>query len=557
MSSLRDSPSSMWPARDYLRAPNPRRLIAQCEAAAALVLANPPTPETPIGIVRTLPIWLRWKAHPVGALIAAAARYPQRTAIIDDEGAVTFAEMERRSSALARAWRRLGVGPGDTVGLLVRDGRLFFDASTAAQKLGAGLVYLNGAFSAPQVASVVEHEGIDVLVHDDELAGAASEARPPIVITEPDLRRDVASEDHAPVAPPARPGRIVVLTSGTTGHPKGAVRRGTGSPMDGAAVLASLPVISGDTTVIAAPLFHGFGLFGANLALALGSPVVLRRRFDPEQTLAALAENHAAALVAVPVMLQRMVALPKRITDCYDVSSLRVVLCGGAALSAELATAFMDRFGDVLYNVYGSTESGFATVASPADLRQAPGTAGRATPGVVVRIADAAGRPMSPGETGRVLVGSGLRMEGYTGGGGKEIVDNLVVTGDLGHVDRSGRLFIDGREDDMIISGGENVFPAEVEEVLAAHPAVSEAAVIGVPDAEFGQRLSAYVVPVPGATVGVDELKTYVHERLARFKTPREIVFVAQLPRTATGKVIRRELEAATSSQTQATNGEH
>jgi fatty-acyl-CoA synthase len=494
--------------------------------------------------MRMLPVWLSWKDHPVGALIAAAARYPRRTAIIDDEGTITFGEMDERSSALAHAWRALGIGPGDTVGLLCRDGRFFFDVSTATQKLGANLVYLNAAFSAPQVATAIEDESIDVLVHDDELSSAAAEAPARMIVTEGDLRRDIADSDRAPIPPPERPGRIVVLTSGTTGRPKGAVRSGVGSPMDGAAVLASLPVMSGDTTIIAAPLFHGFGLFGANLALALNSSVVLRRHFDPEQTLRDIVKNQASALVAVPVMLQRLLALPTGISDCYDVSSLKVVLCGGAALSAELATAFMDRFGDVLYNVYGSTESGFATVASPSDLRRAPGTAGRPTPGVVVRIADAAGRRVGAGQTGRVLVGSGLRMEGYTGGGGKEIVDDLVVTGDLGHVDRAGRLFIDGREDDMIVSGGENVFPGEVEDLIAAHPKVAEAAVVGVPDDEFGQRLRAYVVPIPSAAVTESELKAHVHERLARFKTPRDIVFVPSLPRTATGKVVRSELDS-------------
>jgi fatty-acyl-CoA synthase len=489
-----------------------------------------------------LPAWLRWRAHPVAAVIAAAARHPRRTAVVDDEGSLTFAELDRRSNAVARAWREQGVGPDTTVGVLVRDSRLFFDASLATQKLGANLVYLNAAFSAPQVAGVVEDEGIDLLVHDDSLAEAVSEADPRLLVDEAALREAAAGADDGPLPVPVSPGRIIVLTSGTTGRPKGAVRKGTRDPLEGTAVLASLPVMSGDTTVVAAPLFHGFGLFGANVALALSSTVVVRRRFDPETVLADIAANRAAVLVVVPVMLQRLLALPRRVVEQYDLSSLRVVLCGGAALSGELAAAFMDRFGDVLHNVYGSTESGFATVATPRDLRRAPGTAGRATPGVKVRIVDERGKAVPPGVTGRVLVGSSLRMDGYTGGGGKEIIDGLVVTGDLGHLDRWGRLTIDGREDDMIVSGGENVFPAEVEGVLASHPGVTEATVLGVDDAEFGQRLKAYVVRAAGSSVSEDELKAHVHDRLARFKTPREVVFVDEFPRTATGKIIRREL---------------
>jgi len=533
----------MRPAAAARWASAPRHVVARWEAATALMLATPPTVDASIGLARMLPVWIRWREHPVGALVAAAARHPRRIALIDDEGQLTFAEMDARSNALARIWQAQGIGPSTTVGLLSRDGRLFLDAATAAQKLGANLVYLNAAFSPPQVAGVVADEGIDVLVHDDSMAVAVAEATPRTVVSEPDLRAAVAAQDSRPLTPPDRPGRIVVLTSGTTGRPKGAVRQGRAAAMDGAAVLASLPVMSGDTTVIAAPLFHAFGLFGASLALAMNSTVVLRARFDPEQVLADIEANRAAALVAVPIMLQRILSLPRKVTACYDTSCLCIVLCGGSALSGALANDFMDRFGDVVYNVYGSTESGFATVASPRDLRKAPGTAGRPTPGVIVRIADADGKRTRTGLTGRVLVGSGLRADGYSGGGGKEIIDGLVVTGDLGYLDRSGRLFIDGREDDMIVSGGENVFPGEVEETLVTHTGVAEAAVIGVPDAEFGQRLKAFVVRAGDSTVTAEELRDYVQGQLARFKTPREVVFLDSLPRTATGKLIRRELE--------------
>ena len=535
------SRSASAPRGMLARTSDPGWMLARWEAVTALILASPPTADASIGLARMFPVWIRWRGHPVGALIAAAARHPRRTAVIDDEGRLTFGQLEARSNALARYWRSEGIGPGTTVGVLCRDGRMFLDAAVAAQKLGANLVYLNAGFSAPQVASVVADEGIDVLAYGESVAASVGEARPRRLVGEDELRQAVAG-DGRPLEPPARPGRTVVLTSGTTGRPKGAVRRGTSTPMHGAALLASLPVMSGDTTVVAAPLFHGFGLFGANLALALNSAVILRSKFDPERAVSDIAEHRAAAMVVVPVMLQRLLALPKRLTDCYDTSSLRVVLCGGAALSGTLANQFMDRFGDVLYNVYGSTESGFATVASPRDLRSAPGTAGRPAPGVIVRIVDGKGIPVRPGAKGRVLVGSNLRMDSYTGGGGKEIIDGLVVTGDVGHIDRRGRLFLAGRDDDMIVSGGENVFPAEVEEALTNHPGVVEAAVIGVQDAEFGQRLKAFVVPLAGSEVTAEELKGYVHDRLARFKTPREVVFVDGLPRTATGKIIKFEL---------------
>ncbi len=519
-----------------------RRILHTWEATMALLLANAPTPDAPLALAKVLPTFVRWRGHPVGALVAAAARHPRRRAVVDDRGAITFAELDQYTNALARSWRRSGFGGGTRFGLLCDPGRTLLLASIAAQKLGADVVYLNAAFSGPQVADVVASEGIDVLVHDDEMEETAAPVPVNYRFSASAMDAAVVGVPQGPVRPPRGPGRTVVLTSGTTGHPKGAHRQTSGGALDAAGLLACVPVHSGDRFVVAAPLFHGLGLMGATLGLALSSTVVVRRRFDPETTLSDIATNRANVLIAVPVMLQRMLALPARTRQRYHTSDLRVVLCGGSALGADLAVRFMDEFGDVLYNFYGSTEAGWATCASPRDLRAAPGTVGRPTPGVVVRVADDTGKPVPPDITGRVLVGSRLRMDGYTGGGGKDIIDGLVATGDVGHFDRAGRLFIDGRDDDMIVSGGENVFPAEVEEVLASHPSILEAAVIGVQDEEFGQRLRAFVVLAPGAELAEADVKAHVHDRLARFKTPRDVVFLDALPRNPTGKILKREL---------------
>jgi acyl-CoA synthetase (AMP-forming)/AMP-acid ligase II len=221
-----------------------------------------------------------------------------------------------------------------------------------------------------------------------------------------------------------------------------------------------------------------------------------------------------------------------------------MVISGAAPLPPELATALLDEFGDVLYNGYASTEVGAGTLATPADLRAAPGTVGRPASGVTVRILDEEGVELPAGTTGRIFVRGPLMFDGYTGGGGKQMIDGLMSSGDVGHFDADGRLFIDGRDDDMIVSGGENVFPQEVEELLGAHEAVADAAVFGVPDPEFGQRLAAMVVPRPGVSVADDQLKDYVRAHLARYKVPREIELVAELPRTSTGKLQRRKLAA-------------
>jgi len=278
------------------------------------------------------------------------------------------------------------------------------------------------------------------------------------------------------------------------------------------------------------------------MSLPTASTMVLRRRFDPEETLSAVQQSRADVLAAVPVMIQRILELPDETLAKYDLSSLRITSLSGSALPGELAIAWMDRFGDSVYNLYGSTEVAYATIATPEDLRAAPGTAGRPPRGTVVRLFDDAGHEVPRGEVGRIFVGNEMSFEGYTGGGNKEAIDGLLSSGDVGHIDPGGRLFIDGRDDEMIVSGGENVFPREVEDLLADLDGVIEVAVIGVDDPEFGQRLKAFVVLADGAELSSDDLNAHVKANLASFKTPREIEFLDELPRNATGKVLKREL---------------
>jgi len=336
----------------------------------------------------------------------------------------------------------------------------------------------------------------------------------------------------------------VILTSGTTGAPKGAARKEPDSLEPMAAMLSKIPLRAQGATMIAAPMFHSWGFAHFTLALPLASTLVLRRKFDPEDTLRAVAHHRASALALVPVMLQRILDLGPETIARYDLHALKVVALSGSALPGDLATRTMDLLGEVLYNLYGSTEVAWGTIATPADLRAAPGTAGRPPMGTVVKLLDGEGREVGPQKGGRIFVANEMMFDGYTGGGGKEIVGGLMSTGDVGHFDLAGRLFVDGRDDEMIVSGGENVFPREVEDLLADHEAIEEAAVVGVPDEEFGQRLKAFVVRRDGAELDEQDVKRYVKENLARFKVPRDIVFVEELPRNATGKVLKRVLQA-------------
>ncbi len=485
----------------------------------------------------------RWGPSMAAAAAGSAARYPDRAAIIDGGGVTSYAELWARTNALARGLAAAGVRPGVSVGILCRNGRGFVEATVAATKLGADIVFLNTAFASPQLADVVRAEGIEVVAHDDDLGPVVAKAPVRTRLSQTELDRLALALPTTELSPPARPGRVVILTSGTTGRPKGAGRSPTTAALTaGAALVERIPLRVGDRAVIAPPLFHAWGLSHLGFALGLSSTVILAPGFAPEATLAMIEQHAADVLVVVPVMLRRILDLGDEVLKRYDTSSLRVIASSGSALGGPLARAVLARFGPVLYNLYGSTEVAVATIATPADLLAAPSTVGRPALGTTVRVLGRDGMPVPTGQSGRIFVGSGLRFEGYTGGGGKELRDGRLSIGDLGHLDGGGRLYVDGREDDMIVSGGENVFPAEVEELLASHPAVADAAVVGVEDDEFGQRLRAVVELRAGAALTEGEVKAYVRDRLARFKVPRDVVFVDELPRNAMGKVLKRTL---------------
>jgi acyl-coenzyme A synthetase/AMP-(fatty) acid ligase len=279
------------------------------------------------------------------------------------------------------------------------------------------------------------------------------------------------------------------------------------------------------------------------LSMLLESKIVLRRKFDPEGCLEACDSHEADSLVVIPVMLQRIMKLPSETLDSYDLSNVKVVAASGSSLPGDLASQWMDQFGDNLFNIYGSTEVAYATIATPQDLREAPGTAGKPPHSAVVKIFDENDKEVPQGETGRIFVGNGMLFEGYTGGGNKDMIDGLMSSGDVGRIDENGHLFVEGRDDEMIVSGGENVFPAEIEDCLTRHEAVHEVAAIGVDDDEYGKRLKAFVVLEDGKDASEDDLKKYVKSNLAGYKVPREIVFLDELPRNATGKLLKRELQ--------------
>jgi len=525
-----------------------RRASDEAAAIGALVRAGALGIESPRKLAR---IAKALRAYgPFGSAVAVAAiRNPEAPAICDPWGEITYAELDRKVNQLANALRSLGLAPGDTVGILCRNHRVPLIAGFAASRAGLRSIWLNTAFSARQATEVAEHEGIELLIHDHALADAVSTFSPRLgkYACSPQPEADqfedlVSTGDPTPPPAPARPGRIVLLTSGTTGTPKGAPRTDPAGFIIPGSVLQRMPMRAYEATVMGPPLFHGTGLLIALLTFALGSKLILRPTFDAAQVLADIEAHEATTVCLVPVMLQRIIELGESFLADRDLSSLNVVFSAGSQLPAQVAVRATELFGDVVYNLYGSTEVSIATLATPADVREAPTSVGRPALGVSIRIIGDAGSEVSPGATGRVFVRAATPFEGYTGGGHRDIRDGFMATGDVGHVDNEGRLYIDGRDDEMIVSGGENVFPREVEELLVTHPAIADAAVIGVADDAFGQRLRAFCVRRPSHDATAEELQQFVKQNLARYKTPRDVVFLDEVPRNPTGKVLKREL---------------
>src|SRR5579875_704158 len=487
-----------------------------------------------------------------GAVAVAAIRHPERVAVIDDQGQSTYRQLDDRVNALANGWRAAGLKPREGVAIMTRNHRGFLEALFAAAKCGARVVLMNTGFSGPQVHEVAGREGVDLFVYDEEFEPLVAElelrhgrVRAWIDTREGEDDTLAAQIASAPAVAPPKPAhapRLVILTSGTTGTPKGAGRDVPLSLSPVGGPLSKVPFRSGDVAQISAPLFHALGFTQGLLQIGLGATLVLQRRFTPAGVLASLAEHRVTTWVIVPVMLQRVLALDPDDWTGHDLSALRIIYLSGSQLGTHLARQALERFGPVLYNLYGSTEIAYATIATPADLAAAPASVGQVVRGAVIKILGDDGQELPTGQTGRIFVGHMIEFEGYTGGGDKERIRGLVSSGDVGHFDADGRLFIDGRDDEMIISGGENVFPREVEDLLHLHPGVLEAAAVGVPDEEFGQRLSVFVVRRDGAALTEEDLKAYVRDNLARYKVPRTVTFLDELPRNPTGKVLKREL---------------
>jgi len=487
---------------------------------------------------------------------SAAQRCPDSPGLIDERGSLTWRELEERCNALAAALQGLPSGQPRVIGIMCRNHRGFVEALVAADRIGSDILLLNTSFAGPALADVVTREGVDAVIYDEEftatveraLAGAPDAIRI-VAWTDAEHERSVegliAAHTGAQPKRTGRKGKMILLTSGTTGTPKGAKQSGGNAGIGTLkAILDRTPWRAEEPIVIVAPMFHAWGFSQLLLAASFACPVITRRKFDPEATLDLIDRHRATGLVVVPVMFDRIMDLPPEVRRRYSGRSLRFAAASGSRMRPDVVTAFMDAFGDVIYNNYNATEAGMIATATPADLRAAPDTAGRPAGGTEIRILDPDFNELPAGEVGGIYVRNNTQFDGYTSGSSKDFHAGFMSSGDVGYLDSAGRLFVVGRDDEMIVSGGENVYPIEVEKTLAAHPDVAEAAVIGVDDEQYGQRLAAFVVLEAGAGATPDVLEQHVRENLANYKVPREITVLDELPRGSTGKILRADLRA-------------
>jgi fatty-acyl-CoA synthase len=504
---------------------------------------------------------------------------PNKPAIIWRDRTLTYLELDDRMNRAAAGLQHRGFRRNTSVVIMMRNRPEFLEVQAGAGRLGAAAVSVSWRSTAAELVYLAQHCGAKAIVFEADLWHVVEQAKKSLP--------QIAARDFIAVggdAPGcgryeddflARPGAaithtdgnveedasVVIYTSGTTGKPKGAVRKFPKDAMHASMqFIGETPMRSDDVHLVTCPLYHStaFGFLAWNALL--GGTAVLMDEFKPELFLE-LVDRHAVTTTAVvPTILHRVMALDPSILAKHDVRSMRGIFTVGAPLPGPLGTQLMDHFGDVLFNCYGATETGLVTMAKPADLRAAPGCIGKALPGNEIRLLDDRGVDVAPGEVGELYVRNKMLVAGYhndTESTRQSMKDGFFSVGDLARRDRDGRFFIEGRKRDMIISGGVNVYPAEVEGVLEANPEVAEVAVVGVEDPEWGERVRAFVVRRPGSTVDDGALKLWCRERLGGAKVPRDFVFLDALPRNPTGKVLKRELRLAPTAPVTATAHPH
>ncbi len=490
-----------------------------------------------------------------------ARNSPSKPALIWRGRTTTWAELDSRIDRLASGLVRRGVGRKQSLVLMMRNRQELVELGAACARAGAAGVTISWRSTPKELVYLATHSGARGIALEPELLPTFEQARSElprdffVLVTGDDAPRGTTALDSLLEEDPHRgdlgavndeDAAVVIYTSGTTGKPKGAVRKFPKDTMQAVfRFLNETPMRVDDVHLVTCPLYHSTAFGFLSFSHLLGATVVVMDEFKPEPFLEMVERYGVTTTACVPTMLHRVMELPEATRKKYDTRSLRAVFSGGAPLPAPLALEFMDAFGDVVFNFYGATETGLVTLAKPRDLRDAPGTIGKAVPGNDIRLLDDDRNEVGDGKVGELFVKNKMLVAGYhkdDGATRESMAAGYFSVGDLARRDRDGNYFIEGRKRDMVISGGVNVYPAEVEAALETHPEVAEVAVVGVPDREWGERVRAFVVRRAGSSLDEGALKTFARERLAGPKVPRDVVFLDALPRNPTGKVLKREL---------------
>ena len=485
-------------------------------------------------------------------LTRTAAEHPDVIACKLDDAAFNYGLLDQASARVATLLKSKGVAAGDRVGIMLPNVPYFPAVYYGVLRAGAVVVPMNVLLKAREVGYYLSDAGVKVVFAwhdflDAAQAGAGDAGDVEVVAVKPGEIEGLifAHEPDPDVAERAGEDTAVILyTSGTTGRPKGAelTHSNLGRNVEAAVMLFDLGV--GDMIFAGLPLFHSFGqTCTMNAAVHGGASITLLPRFDPTKALAILERDRCTVFEGVPTMYGALLNHPE--CSKYDVSTLRVCASGGASMPVEVMRGFEEAFGCKVLEGYGLSETSPVASFNHPDRERKPGSIGTPLAGVEFKLVDDDGVEVGPGEIGEILIKGHNVMKGYWNkpeATAASIKDGWFATGDMAKVDEDGYYFIVDRKKELIIRGGYNVYPREVEEVIYEHPAVREAAVVGVPHAELGEEVGAAVALKDGATVGEDELRAFVKEQVAGYKYPRKIWFVDELPKGPTGKILKREI---------------
>ena len=542
------------------------RLLARAIRSTKLV-----RPVRPAGLVAFAKEAIAMPFGPHLAVMFHAATRPDQEALVEYSAAgvtrMTWRELDTAINRLANALLARGAGGGSRVALMLPNGREYLVAQQALARLGATAVQIGYRLKAGEIAHILSNATPQAsLVHADHLEvmtharAQVGQGGPMIVVgapatahapTEPEVTAWDRALGDSSAQPPPRPrrgdgGGVIVYTSGTTGKSKGAHRSWRTMGLDPVAdLLVQVGVRADDRHLVVCPLYHSAAPAFVAMMFALGGTVVLMNHFDPAGALELIQRERVTCTLMVPTMIVRITNLPEAALASVDTSSLRWVMSVAAPLPTEAARRFMARFGPILWNFYGATETGLVTLAGPGDHLTRPGTIGRALRGNEIRLYDDSGHEVAVGAVGELYARNSMLISGYHRNAEatrSSLRDGLFSVGDLARRDPDGYYYLESRKHDMVISGGVNIYPREIEDVLLTHPAILDAAVVGVPDPEWGETLHAFIVRRDGHAVSEPEVIAYCKGALADFKRPRKVTFLHELPRNLTGKVLKREL---------------